>query len=308
MVAERARLRAAGRKLVFTNGAFDILHAGHVTYLQFAREQGDALCVGLNSDASVKRYKGDKRPVNGQDDRARVLAALACVDYVVIFDEDEPKELIAEIIPDVLVKGADWAHYVSGRDIVEAHGGRVVLAEMVAGRSTTNMIQRIVEAYGAPSPQSPSTSQSLSPSQSQSPPSSSFGHERLICYQLALDFIAWLKAQDRIAAAAFADSRSQMDRASLSISLNIAEGNGKRERRVRAKYFDDARGSAAECAACLDALVSAGVLSDDDVKAGKQLLNRISAALTGLVKRYEGDSVLREEGAQYGEGMGEDRD
>jgi rfaE bifunctional protein nucleotidyltransferase chain/domain len=150
MPAERARLRAAGKKLVFTNGAFDILHAGHVTYLQFAREQGDALCVGLNSDASVKRYKGDLRPVNPQDDRALVLAALACVDYVVIFDEDEPKELIGEIIPDVLVKGADWAHYVSGRDIVEAHGGKVVLAQMVEGRSTSNTIQRIVQAYGKP--------------------------------------------------------------------------------------------------------------------------------------------------------------
>ena len=90
MPAERARLRAAGKKLVFTNGAFDLLHAGHVTYLQFAREQGDALCVGLNSDASVKRYKGDLRPVNPQADRAAVLAALECVDYVVIFDEDEP--------------------------------------------------------------------------------------------------------------------------------------------------------------------------------------------------------------------------
>ncbi len=148
MPVERERLRAAGRKLVFTNGAFDILHAGHVTYLQFAREQGDALCVGLNSDASVRRYKGDLRPVNPQDDRALVLAALECVDYVVIFDEDEPKELIGEIIPDVLVKGADWAHYVSGRDIVEAHGGRVVLAQMVEGRSTSNTIQRIVQAYG----------------------------------------------------------------------------------------------------------------------------------------------------------------
>lgn len=149
MKAERARLRAAGVPLVFTNGAFDILHAGHVTYLQFARQQGGALCVGLNSDASVKRYKGDKRPVNPQADRAAVLAALECVDYVVVFDEDEPKELIGEIIPDVLVKGADWAHYVSGSDIVKAHGGRVVLAEMVAGRSTTNTIRRIVEAYGA---------------------------------------------------------------------------------------------------------------------------------------------------------------
>ena len=148
MKVERERLRSAGRKLVFTNGAFDILHAGHVTYLEFARQQGDALCVGLNADSSVKRYKGDKRPINGERDRALVLAALECVDYVVLFPEDEPKTLIAEIVPDVLVKGADWAHYVSGRDIVEAHGGRVVLADMVAGRSTSNMIQRIVEVYG----------------------------------------------------------------------------------------------------------------------------------------------------------------
>lgn len=147
MRAERDRLKREGRSLVFTNGAFDILHAGHVTYLHFAREQGDALVVGLNSDASVKRYKGDKRPVNPEQDRALVLAGLECVDYVVIFDEDEPKDLIGAIIPDVLVKGADWAHYVSGREIVEAHGGKVVLADMVAGRSTTNAIQRILEAY-----------------------------------------------------------------------------------------------------------------------------------------------------------------
>ena len=144
---ERDQLRKAGRTLVFTNGAFDILHAGHVTYLNFARMQGDALVVGLNSDASVKRYKGDKRPVNTEQDRALVLAGLECVDYVVIFDEDEPKELIGEIIPDVLVKGADWAHYVSGRDIVEAHGGKVVLADMVEGRSTTNAIKRILDVY-----------------------------------------------------------------------------------------------------------------------------------------------------------------
>lgn len=147
MAAERSRLKATGRRLVFTNGAFDILHAGHVTYLEFARRQGDALCVGLNSDASIKRYKGEKRPVNPEADRARVLAALECVDYVVVFDEDEPKELIGEIVPDVLVKGADWAHYVSGRDIVEAHGGRVVLAQMVEGRSTSGTIERILAAY-----------------------------------------------------------------------------------------------------------------------------------------------------------------
>lgn len=148
MACERARLRAAGKKLVFTNGAFDLLHAGHVTYLEFARGQGDALVVGLNSDASVRRYKGEKRPVNGQADRARVLAALECVDYVVVFDEDEPAALVAALVPDVLVKGADWAHYVSGRDIVERAGGRVVLAPMVEGRSTSGMIARIAAAYG----------------------------------------------------------------------------------------------------------------------------------------------------------------
>lgn len=159
MQKERRRLRAAGKKLVFTNGAFDLLHAGHVTYLEFARKQGNALVVGLNSDASVRRYKGDRRPVNRQADRARVLAALECVDYVVFFGEDEPRRLIALLRPDVLVKGADWSHYVSGRDIVEKAGGRVVLARLVKGRSTTRMIAKILRAYGpdsrAPSPSRP---------------------------------------------------------------------------------------------------------------------------------------------------------
>lgn len=152
MRAARDRLKAAGRRLVFTNGAFDILHAGHATYLDFARRQGDALLVGLNSDASIKRYKGEKRPINPEADRARVLAALECVDYVVVFGEDEPRDLIAAVLPDVLVKGADWAHYVSGRDVVEANGGRVVLANLVEGRSTTGMIDRIVAAYGTQEP------------------------------------------------------------------------------------------------------------------------------------------------------------
>ncbi|MGI5870331.1 MAG: D-glycero-beta-D-manno-heptose 1-phosphate adenylyltransferase [Kiritimatiellia bacterium] len=148
MRAERDRLHAAGRKLVFTNGCFDILHAGHVTYLAFARRQGDALCVGLNSDASVQRNKGPLRPVVDERNRAALLASLRAVDYVVIFDEEEPKDLVGKILPDVLVKGRDWAHYVSGRDIVEAHGGRVVLADMVEGLSTTNVIAKIVAAYG----------------------------------------------------------------------------------------------------------------------------------------------------------------
>jgi len=143
--AERDRMVTSGRELVFTNGCFDILHRGHAEYLAFARSQGDALCVGLNSDASVRRSKGPSRPVNGQEDRAFVLGSLRAVDFVVIFDEDEPKELIGKILPKVLVKGKDWAHYVSGRDIVESHGGRVVLAEMVEGRSTTGMIERLIQ-------------------------------------------------------------------------------------------------------------------------------------------------------------------
>jgi len=129
-------------KVVFTNGCFDILHRGHVTYLEFARAQGDALVVGLNSDASVRRLKGPTRPVNNEVDRAYVLCGLRAVDAVVVFDEDEPRDLIAAIEPDVLVKGKDWAHYVSGRDIVEARGGRVVLADMVEGHSTTATIAR----------------------------------------------------------------------------------------------------------------------------------------------------------------------
>jgi D-beta-D-heptose 7-phosphate kinase/D-beta-D-heptose 1-phosphate adenosyltransferase len=147
MKVERTRLKKAGKRVVFTNGAFDLLHAGHVTYLEFARKQGDLLIVGLNSDSSVRRYKGDKRPINKQADRAKVLAALECVDYVVIFNEDEPAKLIAGLLPNVLVKGADWAHYVSGRDVVERNGGKVVLAKMVPGRSTSGMINRIILAY-----------------------------------------------------------------------------------------------------------------------------------------------------------------
>ncbi|HEY6677008.1 MAG TPA: D-glycero-beta-D-manno-heptose 1-phosphate adenylyltransferase [Terrimicrobium sp.] len=142
----RDRLDAAGRKLVFSNGCFDILHRGHVQYLEFARAQGDALVVGLNSDSSVLRIKGPGRPINTESDRATVLAALRAVDGVVIFDEDEPRVLIETILPHILVKGHDWAHYVSGRDIVEAHGGRVVLAEFSAGHSTTNTIEKILRA------------------------------------------------------------------------------------------------------------------------------------------------------------------
>ena len=148
MRAERDRLVVEGKTLVFTNGCFDILHRGHVTYLTFARNQGDALVVGVNTDASVKTNKGDQRPINPQDDRAYVLASLRAVDYVVLFNEKEPKDLIAQILPQVLVKGKDWAHYVSGREVVEAHGGKVVLADLVEGRSTTSTIDRVVQVYG----------------------------------------------------------------------------------------------------------------------------------------------------------------
>ncbi len=148
MLPERERLGAENQCVVFTNGCFDILHRGHVAYLNFAREQGDVLVLGMNSDASVKRNKGDDRPIHCEEDRAEVLAALECVDYVVLFDEDEPVSLIESLVPDVLVKGEDWAHYVSGREAVEAAGGKVVLAKMVEGRSTTGTIEKILNVYG----------------------------------------------------------------------------------------------------------------------------------------------------------------
>lgn len=148
MVEERARLKAAGKVVSFTNGCFDILHCGHITYLNQARAEGDVLVLGMNSDASVRRSKGDDRPINCQEDRALVLAALECIDYVVLFDEDEPATLVDAIIPDVLVKGEDWAHYVSGRETVEANGGKVVLTKMVEGRSTTGTIEKILKVYG----------------------------------------------------------------------------------------------------------------------------------------------------------------
>ena len=149
MVAERQRLKAAGKRLVFTNGCFDILHLGHATYLAWARAQGDALVVAINTDASVHRNKGPKRPIVGQDDRAALLLALRCVDYVILFDEDTPERVISAIVPDVLVKGRDWAGNVVGSDIVEAAGGEVRLADLVAGRSTTGIIERVLDVYGA---------------------------------------------------------------------------------------------------------------------------------------------------------------
>ena len=145
MQREIEKLHAAGKKVVFTNGSFDLLHTGHLTYLTFARAQGDCLVVGVNSDASVRRYKEPGRPILPQAERAALLAGLRCVDYVVIFDEDEPRDLIASLRPDVLVKGEDWAHYVSGREEVESRGGKVILAPLVPGRSTSAIIKKILE-------------------------------------------------------------------------------------------------------------------------------------------------------------------
>jgi rfaE bifunctional protein nucleotidyltransferase chain/domain len=136
--------RAAGQQVVFTNGVFDLLHPGHVRYLQAARGQGDALIVGLNSDRSVRAYKGPTRPITPEVERAEILAALACVDAVVIFDEETPDRIIHLIQPDVLVKGADWAaDAIVGRDTVEARGGRVVRIPVEQGWSTSAIIERI---------------------------------------------------------------------------------------------------------------------------------------------------------------------
>ncbi len=136
--------RAAGRTVVFTNGVFDLLHPGHVRYLQEARRLGDALIVGLNADASVRRNKGPARPINPETERAEVLLALACVDAVVIFDEETPNRIIGVVQPDVLVKGADWAaDAIVGRDIVEARGGRVVRVPVEEGYSTTALVEKV---------------------------------------------------------------------------------------------------------------------------------------------------------------------
>jgi rfaE bifunctional protein nucleotidyltransferase chain/domain len=138
------RLRSAGKTIVFTNGVFDLLHVGHLRYLQRARGLGDALLVGVNSDRSVRLIKGPDRPINSEAERAEVLEALACVDAVVIFDEATPREVIAVLQPDVLVKGADWAEdAIVGRDLVEARGGRVVRVAIEPGHSTTTIVERI---------------------------------------------------------------------------------------------------------------------------------------------------------------------
>ena len=138
------RSRQAGKKIVFTNGVFDLLHPGHLRYLEQARELGDVLIVGVNSDRSVRTNKGPGRPITPEAERVEILEALACVDAVVVFDEDTPHSIISAVQPDILVKGADWAEdAIVGRDVVEARGGKVVRVPIERGYSTTAIIDRI---------------------------------------------------------------------------------------------------------------------------------------------------------------------
>jgi rfaE bifunctional protein nucleotidyltransferase chain/domain len=147
-VARKVRnLQAAGKKIVFTNGCFDILHSGHVDLLARSRALGDGLVVAINSDASVARLKGPDRPIVPQDERAELLAAMESVDFVCTFDEDTPLETILQIRPDVLVKGADWTANIVGQPEVEGWGGKVVALPLVEGHSTTGIVERVVKRY-----------------------------------------------------------------------------------------------------------------------------------------------------------------
>ncbi len=142
----RRLLRSGGKQVVFTNGCFDILHRGHIDYLNKAKECGDVLVVGVNSDDSVRRIKGKGRPIVSQDDRAFLVANLSSVDFVCIFEEDTPANIISAVMPDVLVKGSDWSiDRIVGRDVVERAGGRVINIELTPNHSTTNIIQTIME-------------------------------------------------------------------------------------------------------------------------------------------------------------------
>jgi len=144
MLAERERLRAARKRLVFTNGVFDLLHVGHVRYLAQARALGDALVVAINSDGAVRELKGPDRPIFDQAERAEILAALRAVDYVTVFEEISPRSLIAELLPDVLVKGGDYdLDRIHGREEVEAAGGNVISLPFVEGASTTTLIKKM---------------------------------------------------------------------------------------------------------------------------------------------------------------------
>jgi len=148
LVKELLPLREKGRKVVFTNGCFDIIHAGHVRYLTKARSLGDLLVVGLNSDASVRAIKGPSRPIVPESERAEAMGALRCVDYVVIFNEETPLTLITALRPDILVKGSDWAsHEIVGGDVVRESGGKVRRIRLLKGRSTTNIIKKVLKLH-----------------------------------------------------------------------------------------------------------------------------------------------------------------
>ena len=142
-------LHLAGKKVVFTNGCFDIIHTGHVRYLKLAKSYGDVLVVAVNSDQSVRLIKGEKRPIMPQAERAEVLAALEVVDYVTVFEEEDPHYVITELMPDVLVKGGDWdLEQIVGKDIVEDTGGKVYSLPYIEGASTTGIVERILDRYG----------------------------------------------------------------------------------------------------------------------------------------------------------------
>lgn len=144
LVRARAAWKGAGKIVVFTNGCYDLLHPGHVRLLEKARSLGDVLILALNSDDSVRRLKGPSRPLNPETERAEVALGLEAVDAVTLFDEDTPRELIAAVLPDVLVKGADWAHWIAGREEVEAAGGKVMALSLEPGYSTTGIVETIL--------------------------------------------------------------------------------------------------------------------------------------------------------------------
>lgn len=144
LVSAREQWKRAGKTVVFTNGCYDLLHPGHVRLLEQSRSLGDILILALNTDASVQRLKGPSRPLLRQSDRAAMALALAAVDAVTFFDEDTPRELIAAVLPDVLIKGADWSHFIAGREEVEAAGGRVLALPLEPGYSTTNIVDLIL--------------------------------------------------------------------------------------------------------------------------------------------------------------------
>ena len=144
LVEQRALWKRQGKTVVSTNGCYDLLHPGHVRLLEEARSLGDVLILALNSDASVRRMKGPSRPLIAENERAAMVLALAAVDAVTLFDEDTPRELIAEVLPDVLVKGADWSHFIAGREEVEAAGGRVLTVALEPGYSTTTLVEEMI--------------------------------------------------------------------------------------------------------------------------------------------------------------------